>query len=502
MPRRRRPVKANPEALLRESFFGDHASAAWSLMCRMTEAYAREDAHSAASTSTLGDEHDAELEGYSKEVRALLAEAASAGMHAAVGHGDKYAARDAVFPWYATDDTGTRFRWHELMVMGGFNRVHKGLWRPAGAPEGHPDDRCVVKISTLEDVDLRVFFQELVLHELLRRVAPAVVRDSLSVILQPFILNRPAGQYPPAQYGMVMAQLGEDLDELLHGEKDISDRMMLRMLAQVCNVLVHLQRAVRFQHRDLKPDNLMTVPNPTGARAVVTIDVPAEGSKAAVHLELQDVKHRWVLIDFGMACFRLGDGTYVGSDSYFGQHEEYSPIQDLVFLLACLMLDDEPLLRARAPVFHAMVCEMLAGNVLDTLREHRDMWGDDASESGTSAGGSSADGGRPSDERGRRSAAPTPRRRGSRATPHRRSSAMSGTSGPSDSSGGSRRTSFASDDSDSMVMLYELSRDPRCGHKAHPMWVLRHMQEMAEGKHGPRPRSLLGPNKRSYVHTR
>ena len=135
---------------------------------------------------------------------------------------------------------------------------------------------------------------------------------------------------------------GETLEEhLLHvlevGNTAKNDVVILDILLQLAHILNLLQSALRFNHRDLKINNLFIRSHPAAGDAWLR-EVPAG-----------DGEHIWkcrrdlVLIDFGFSCIACGTGfenpraTLVGAGSYYNaEHDCMKVGRDLAHFLYSL----------------------------------------------------------------------------------------------------------------------------------------------------------------------
>lgn len=117
-----------------------------------------------------------------------------------------------------------------------------------------------------------------------------------------------------------------------------NDEVILDVLLQLAHILNLLQSALRFNHRDLKINNLFIRSHPTGEVNTWSREVPA-GDGETIWKCRRDV----VLIDFGFSCIACGTGfenpraTLVGAgDYYHAEHDCMKVGRDLAHFLYSL----------------------------------------------------------------------------------------------------------------------------------------------------------------------
>lgn len=141
---------------------------------------------------------------------------------------------------------------------------------------------------------------------------------------------------------MTAGDLSHLLDEESPAAAKLTDGGMFSIMAQLCAMLVTLQRDLTFQHRDLKPDNVATTLVPKGTTHTYTalpdVEIPSHGFRAA-------------FIDFGMARIELEE-VYIASDCVgAATPSAFNPSHDLQMLIA-ILAEDYLLSKERSGKFH------------------------------------------------------------------------------------------------------------------------------------------------------
>lgn len=232
------------------------------------------------------------------------------------------------------------FVWKGIMAQGSYNDVYKAMIQVrCDKPSCHKDhdQQAVIKITSQAPKDLRVYLMENVIHAILNELtdsAPFVVH-----MFCPFKLRQ--NTHPPFKLGCVLEDPGlGDLAAFICGSA--TDREMFSLTTQIGLMLVCMQGALRFQHRDLKADNLVIVNNPS---TDLTVTLPANDTIFSFPSCGVGCK----MIDFGMTRLEIG-GEYVGCDIYHNS-TEFNPCHDVQFFVATTLEDFEGPLGTRCPIY-------------------------------------------------------------------------------------------------------------------------------------------------------
>lgn len=243
-----------------------------------------------------------------------------------------------------------RFTWQRKIARGCYNSVYNGTMtdvrasncRSSGAMPLAP---VVVKVTGQHESDLRVFVLENVLHAILFHMPET--RGMVVPIWCPFKVPHNDGQVNT--YGVVLSDpghghVGEYIErkyESFERHGTTYEQEMFSMLASIADML-YRARALRFEHRDLKADNIMWAPTSQRTRTV--------------HIDEQDrdmiyptCNASFVFIDFGMARFEYA-GEYLACDC-LPNRTEYNPACDLQNLCCTLVEDYAQELAKIAPRF-------------------------------------------------------------------------------------------------------------------------------------------------------
>ena len=243
------------------------------------------------------------------------------------------AGTDSIFEMLELPGEPGRVRCRDLLTNGSYNYVYRG---DTGG------DAVVIKHAYVTDDDYRVYLMENVLHAVLgaHEASRAVVPPLRSV----FTLTTGAA-HPKHRLGACVFDPGHgDVGEFLESSGFVAEAQVVAVVVQVCTALQRLQGPLRFQHRDLKVDNLLlTVGNPDPLPVATGGGDPWQCPTRGVGC---------MLIDFGMARLELA-GEYIGCDCVEATTPDYNPFADLQNL--CLTLDEDyrTELAATAPRFAA-----------------------------------------------------------------------------------------------------------------------------------------------------
>lgn len=246
-----------------------------------------------------------------------------------------------------------RCTWRELLAKGSYNHVYyadlttmmtAGLYSaPAHPPVPQP---AVVKV-TVEVDDFRVYILENVIHAVLGAL-PGI--QHMIVPIQ-FPFKVPVRGVPPYALAVVLDNPGHDNMGRFIETHEPNDDMMFSLLTTVTLMLVQAQQAYRFEHRDMKADNLM---------------MGRGGEFGQVNKTTYPMFGRSLyFIDFGMTRFEL-DGEYIGCDCLHTD-VSFNPCHDLQSLLCTLLEDFAKEFKTQAPMFFKYLQTMTAP-IFDHLR--------------------------------------------------------------------------------------------------------------------------------------
>jgi hypothetical protein len=194
-------------------------------------------------------------------------------------------------------------------------------------------EMVVVKVTAQPDSDLRVYVLENVINAVLANMD--VMRDMVVPIHFPFKVAQSNRQI--VRLGVVLQDPGHghvgELIERMHQKHakagGARDRVMFAMLTALAAMLEQAQRAIQFQHRDLKCDNIMWVPVNETMQRVMPDDPTATFQFPS--------SMKFLFIDFGMARFML-DGEHIACDCMTSSLT-FNPASDLQNL-CCTMVED------------------------------------------------------------------------------------------------------------------------------------------------------------------
>lgn len=249
-----------------------------------------------------------------------------------------------------------RCTWRELLAKGSYNHVYyadlttffnTGLY---SMPQQPPVPQPAVVKTTVEVDDFRVYILENVIHAVLS--ALPVMQNM--VVPMNFAFKVPVRGVPPYALAVVLDNPGKnDLGDFID-TRNPNDDMMFSLLTTVTLMLSQAQQAYRFEHRDLKADNLMMKPGEAYGK-VNSTTYPMFG---------------WSLyfIDFGMTRFEL-DGEYIACDCLHTD-VKFNPCHDLQSLLCTLIEDYSKEFQKHAPVFFQYISRMTAPIFDDLRRKH------------------------------------------------------------------------------------------------------------------------------------
>jgi hypothetical protein len=223
-----------------------------------------------------------------------------------------------------------RCTWRELLAKGSYNHVYYAdlTTLPAENPIVQP---AVVKI-TVEVDDFRVYVLENVIHAVLS-VLPGM-QHMIVPIRFPFKV--PMRGVPPFALGVVLDNPGCDnmgrfIEEHMRNDDDI-----FSFFTTIAIMVQQGQAACRFEHRDLKADNLMLT-------KVQKDGILPNGSAYPMFCR------GLLFIDFGMTRFEM-DGEYFGCDC---MHTDvaFNPCHDMQSLSCTLLEDYHEEFEKTAPLF-------------------------------------------------------------------------------------------------------------------------------------------------------
>jgi serine/threonine protein kinase len=242
-----------------------------------------------------------------------------------------------VHPVYqaGTKNKPFRFTWRELMAKGAYNHVYYADIEDSdgGTSPG------VIRVTVQSDKDLRVHMLENVLHALMYQH-----RDTRSMVVPlrcAFKLRRSG--HPPYTLGTVLDDPGRgDLGGWVERHM-VSDEQMFSVITQIAWMLYKCQKALRFEHRDLKCDNVMVADQEMQHD---TIAMPEFG----VRYQYPTLGLRCLFIDFGMARVEL-NGEYLACDCVHHHRTSFNQCHDLQNWCCTLLEDYDECLAERAPRF-------------------------------------------------------------------------------------------------------------------------------------------------------
>jgi hypothetical protein len=236
-----------------------------------------------------------------------------------------------------------RCTWRELLAKGSYNHVYYADLTTLPPAHGPPRPQAAVVKVTVEVDDFRVYISENVINALLG--AMPGMQELVVPIRFPFKI--PVRGVPPYTLGVVLDNPGYDNMGRFIEEKLENDDEMFSLLTTTAHMLQQAQQVCRFEHRDLKADNLMLRTGPQ-SDSYPTFD------------------RGLLFIDFGMTRFEL-DGEYIGCDC---MHTDttFNPTHDLQSLMCTLVEDYASDFQKRAPVFYQYLKRMTAP-IFGTLRK-------------------------------------------------------------------------------------------------------------------------------------
>ena len=257
-----------------------------------------------------------------------------------------------VHPVYKLQVQNNMYRctWRELLAKGSYNHVYYAdltIIPTAGLPAPPTPQPAVVK-TTVEVDDFRVYILENVIHAVLS-VLPGM-QHMIVPIRFPFKV--PMRGVPPFSLAVVLDNPGEDNMGEFICTRDPNDDMMFSLLTTVTLMISQAQQAHRFEHRDLKADNLM---------------MGRGGDQGLVNKTAYPTFGRSLFfIDFGMTRFEL-DGEYIGCDCL---HTDvtFNPCHDLQSLMCTLIEDYSKELKSSAPLF-LQYLQRMTTPIFDHLRK-------------------------------------------------------------------------------------------------------------------------------------
>lgn len=234
------------------------------------------------------------------------------------------------------------FIWKGILAQGSYNDVYKAVIKVRC--DKHTctldhDQKAVIKITSQAPKDLRVHLMENVIHAILNQL-PAAIPYVVHMFC-PFKLHQ--NTHPPFKLGCVLEDPGHGDMAAFICERS-TDASMFSLMVQMATMLMHMQAAMRFQHRDFKADNLVIVEN-LGERQQ-TMSLPSHGVWFNYLTEGVGCK----MIDFGMTRLELND-EYIGCDIYH-QSTAFNPSQDIQFWVATTLEDFADALRERCNEFY------------------------------------------------------------------------------------------------------------------------------------------------------
>jgi hypothetical protein len=236
----------------------------------------------------------------------------------------------------AINDHVYRCTWRELLAKGSYNHVYYADLTILPPVHGPPKPQAAVVKVTVEVDDFRVYILENVIHAVLS-VLPGM-HDLVVPIRFPFKI--PVRGVPPYTLGVVLDNPGYDNMGRFIEEKLEHDDEMFSLMTTTVLMLQQAQQICRFEHRDLKADNLMLR------------TAPADGAGASYPMFGRGL----LFIDFGMTRFEL-DGEYIACDC---MHTDttFNPSHDLQSLMCTLVEDYAREFQKNAPQFYQYLKRM------------------------------------------------------------------------------------------------------------------------------------------------
>jgi hypothetical protein len=233
----------------------------------------------------------------------------------------------------ALNDHVYRCTWRELLAKGSYNHVYYADLTILPPAHGPPKPKAAVVKVTVEVDDFRVYICENVIHATLSAIPG--MQELVVPIRFPFKI--PNRGVPPYTLGVVLDNPGYDNMGRFIEEKLENDDEMFSLMTAIAQMLQQAQQVCRFEHRDLKADNLMLQTSPKSTN-------------------YPKFERGLLFIDFGMARFEL-DGEYIGCDC---MHTDttFNPTHDLQSLMCTLVEDYEAEFQSRAPVFYQYLKRM------------------------------------------------------------------------------------------------------------------------------------------------
>jgi serine/threonine protein kinase len=239
---------------------------------------------------------------------------------------------------------------------GGYATIYRGtraLYKPVGDRTGmvHLDRKqgfeevCVKEVTTRADPDepeeafeedIKAILYEAYLHALLSKFLESTPLKTTVPVLHEVVATTISGLPPedPSDIDSVWMTMefieGATLEKHLqrtflpsrHAE---NDKTLLDILLQLAHLLGLLQSSLRFNHRDMKINNVYVRYHPAGDAwgRGIPLSPPAAAAAAATIGPLWRTRNDLVLIDFGFSCIACGTGfvnpraTLLGAGSYF-----------------------------------------------------------------------------------------------------------------------------------------------------------------------------------------
>ena len=240
-----------------------------------------------------------------------------------------------------------RCTWRELLAKGSYNHVYYCDLASDNESAVLP---AVIKVTMESDADLRVYVLENVIHAIL--CALPEIQQYIVPIRFPFKIRRQSG-FPEYTLATCASDPGKgNLGDYIE-DKMRNDSQMFSLLTQLSWIIYRGQRLLRFEHRDLKADNIMIAANDASMH---TITVPELG----LSYRYPTLGLKTLLIDFGMSRLELG-GEYIACDCMHSRltHNACHDLQNF----ACTLLEDySSEMKRHAPRFYAWLkatCEPL-----------------------------------------------------------------------------------------------------------------------------------------------
>lgn len=295
----------------------------------------------------------------------VMAEDLSQRVWAALPTAHRLAREDTSHPTYTVTvrNRVLKCTWRELMAKGAYNHVY---YADIEDDESNVTP-AVIRVTIQSDKDLRVHWLENVLHAVLYQ-HPA--SRSMVVPLRGAFKLRRTG-FPPFTLGTVMDDPGHgDLGGWIEKHM-VNDEQMFSVLTQLAWMLAKCQRTLRFEHRDLKCDNVMLASQEVRHE---TVSVP----ELDLTFCYPTFGIRCMFIDFGMARIELR-GEYLACDCVHHHRTGFNECHDLQNWCCTLLEDYDDCLTERAPRFKRWI-ETLCHPLFTKVKE---LWPD--YESGSSS---------------------------------------------------------------------------------------------------------------------